>query len=277
MENVPRNQGLLKALRAASPLVHHLTNFVTVNDCANATLAVGASPVMSAAEAEAPQLAALASALVLNMGTPDEAQVRAMLAAAGVAADRGIPVVLDPVGAGATAYRRELSARLAAECHPSIVKGNAAEIAFLAGLESAQRGVDSVEAEGGIEKISRAAVALARRLSCVVLATGKTDIAADSRSAWAIAGGCPELGSVCGSGCMLGSVVASLAAVAGKDGALGAALSASLMFKLSGESATKSFSGLSSFRWAFMDALSNLGDAELDAAFTAGRVSRVDA
>lgn len=277
--HIPRIAGLMKAVRSASPLVHQLTNLVTINDCANAALAVGASPVMSLAAAEAPQLASLASALVLNMGTPDDAQVEAMLAAAAVACARGIPVVLDPVGAGATAYRRELSARLVSECRPSAIKGNAAEIAFLAGLEHSQRGVDSIESGDDVEKTARAALALARRASCVVLATGRTDIAADPFGAWAVSGGCPELGAVCGSGCMLGSVLACLAAASGREGILGAAVAASLAFKLSGEAAKGAARGLSSFRWAFMDALSRLGDDELEAAScgAAGRIVRAGA
>jgi hydroxyethylthiazole kinase len=275
METIPRIENVLKAVRAASPLIHHLTNFVTMNDCANATLAIGASPVMSAAEAEAPQLAAFSSALLINMGTPDEAQARAMLAAAQAAARKGIPLVFDPVGAGATAYRRELSARLLRECRPAIVKGNAAEIAFLAGIESAQRGVDSIEPAGDVEGRARAALALARRSGCVVLSSGETDIVANAESAWAVSGGRVELGSVCGSGCMLGSVSAALAAVCGKEGLFGTALAASLCFKLASESAASSGArGLSSFRWAFMDALSLLRDEDLDAACLPGQCER---
>ena len=279
MGSIPRIEGLIGKVRGSSPLVHHLTNLVTMNDCANATLAIGASPVMSASELEAPELAALASALVINMGTPDDAQVRSMLAAARVARERCIPIVFDPVGAGATEYRRKLSVRLLDQCGATIVKGNAAEIAFLAGLSSSQRGVDSLEGAEAIERTARAAVSVARRASCVVVATGAIDVVADSGGAWTIEGGCPELGRICGSGCMEASVAASLAAVASSSGArspgtcssgaLEAAISASLVFKLAGEAALSSPSaarGLSSFRWAFMDALSMISDEALDAA-----------
>lgn len=258
---------MIEALRAASPLIHHITNYVTMNDCANATLAIGGSPVMTAAVEEAPQMAALASALVLNMGTVDEGCLRAMLAAGRVAADRGIPVVFDPVGAGATEYRRNIALRIMEEIRPDIVKGNAAELSFLGGLASSQRGVDSRETAK-----ADALFAVAARYGCVAVATGEQDYVCDGAELWAVRGGNPPLGRVCGTGCMSASLAASLAAVSGEN-LLQAALSSCLAMKLAGEEAERialasgrgGTPGLSTFRWALMDALGRLDDLTLDA------------
>jgi hydroxyethylthiazole kinase len=259
---------IIELLRSKSPLIHHITNFVTMNDCANATLAVGGSPVMVSSAEEAPQMAALASALVLNMGTSDDANLAAMLAAGRVAKDRGIPVVFDPVGAGATAFRQRVSLRVMEEIRPDIVKGNAAELSFLGGLKSAQRGVDSLQTAK-----AEAMFAVASRFGCVAVATGEDDCVCDGAELWAVRGGNPTLGRVCGTGCMGASVIASLAAVSG-GAYLHASLSGCLAMKLAGEEAERiaqaarpgGAPGLSTFRWALMDALGWLDDAALDAA-----------
>lgn len=192
--------------------------------------------------------------------------------AARAARERDIPIVFDPVGAGATAYRREIAERILAECRPTAVKGNAAEIAFLAGRTAAQRGVDSLEPEAATPQIVAAAAHLARRNSCLVLATGPVDVVSDGEETWTVRGGCPEMGRVCGSGCMAASVLASFLAVAEAGTSRVAAIMASRGLKLAGEGArTAAPRGLSSFRWAFMDALSLLGDEALAAALDADR------
>lgn len=260
---------LIETLRSASPLIHHITNYVTMNDCANATLAVGASPVMVSSPEEAPQMAALASALVLNMGTSDEAGIRAMLSAGRTAKDRGIPVVFDPVGAGATPYRQALSLRIMDEVRPDFVKGNAAELSFLGGLKSAQRGVDSLESAK-----AEALFTVASRYACVAVATGEADHVCDGKTLYLVRGGNPTLGRVCGTGCMSASVLASMAAVS-PDAYLRAALSTCLAMKLAGEAAERAVSaaspdlapGLASFRVALMDNLSRMDDDALEAAW----------
>ena len=131
---------IMKKVRTACPLVHHITNTVTINDCANATLAIGASPAMVPSVEEAPELAALASALVLNIGTATVPEIEGMLAAGKVAKKRGIPIVFDPVGVGAMPYRQMTVRRILEEIGPTVIKGNAAEMSFLAGLKSEQRG-----------------------------------------------------------------------------------------------------------------------------------------
>lgn len=254
---------LMDALRAATPLVFHLTNDVTINDCANITLAIGASPLMSNAREEGLDLVAISSALVLNMGTADAEQAEYLIEAGKAAKEKGIPVVFDPVGVGASRFRNALAQRVLKEVQPDIIKGNGGEISFLAGLAAQQRGVDSLaDAEG------EAVLSLARQQTCLVMATGASDIISDGSSVWKISGGNAALGRVCGSGCMTTSVCASFAAVASAQGAslAEAALNAGVCMKYAAERAAKRLGRadmLSSFRWAFMDELCLLKDADV--------------
>lgn len=267
VESFPDISGIVGRVRLATPLILEVTNYVTMNDCANATLAIGASPVMSKATADASQLAKYADAVVLNMGMTDAAQVRAMLSAAKSAHDHHVPVVFDPVGAGATQYRQELAEMLLQATKPRIIKGNWAEIAYLGSFSATQNGVDSLENAQDLEKAVQAAVRTARRYNAIVLSTGAIDVASDGTGAWTIGGGVPELGKVCGSGCMLSAVAAAFMAETGSVNALRAALAASLSFKYCAEKAASigaAEKGLTSFRWAFMDALSIFDDAALD-------------
>jgi len=266
---------IMKKLRAACPLVHHITNTVTINDCANATLAVGASPAMVPSLEEAPELAAVASALVLNIGTVNGPEIEGMLAAGRVAKGRGIPVVFDPVGVGAMPFRQKTVRRILEEIGPAIIKGNAAEMSFLAGLKSEQRGVDSLE-----RARAEVVVEVARRWSCVAVATDEIDLVSDGKRVWSVRGGNELQGRVCGTGCMSASVHASLAAVM-PDELAKASVAACLVMKLAGEEAerlTRKIQeergvrpglplGLSTFRWAFMDALSWIDDEALERAF----------
>ena len=134
---------LFAHLREKRPLVHHITNYVTVNDCANITISVGAAPVMADAPEEVCEMVSFADALVLNIGTLNKGQIESMVLAGGMANDRGVPIILDPVGAGATHYRTESAQRLLDELKITILKGNAGEIGILAGAEASVRGVDS--------------------------------------------------------------------------------------------------------------------------------------
>jgi len=254
------NQPWISRTRAIGPLVHHLTNLVTINDCANITLCLGASPVMSDSHEEADQLTVLASALVLNMGTLNPPQVEAMVKAGEAARARGIPVVFDPVGAGATPYRQATARRIMDEVRPTIVKGNLAEIKFLVGLSSGQKGVDSLEEAGAPEAV----LALARAYGCVAAATGAVDHVSDGAGVWAVNGGRAELGRVTGTGCMTASLIGSLAG-AGADG-LTAALLGILVMDRAGEISGTEFDrglGMGHFRTGLFDAVGALTDADL--------------
>lgn len=194
----------LGAVRAKRPLVHHLTNYVTANDSANITLACGGSPVMASDIGEVAEMVTMAGALVLNIGTLSGSSVEAMVVAARRAGQLGIPVVLDPVGVGATSQRTAAAARIIAEAPLAVIRGNAAEIKTLAGLNAAIKGVDSAtdEADSG-----DAARRLADRLGCVVAVTGKTDIIVRGGDVCRIDNGHPLLRDVTGAGCMATSLV----------------------------------------------------------------------
>jgi len=193
----------LRRVRAAKPLVHHLTNVVTSNDCANATLLVGGLPVMANSPEEAEEMVGLAQALVLNIGTLHREQVEAMLLAGRRANARGLPVVLDPVGAGATGYRTTTALRLLEEIRITVVKGNAGEIATLAGEKAEVRGVES----GRVADLARPARALALSTGTVVAVTGAKDLVTDGgREQW-LEGGSARMGTFVGSGCVAASLV----------------------------------------------------------------------
>ena len=247
----------LRELRARRPLVHQITNYVVMNETANATLALGALPVMAHAPQEVEEMAAAASALVLNIGTLSEHWVEAMLLA-GKAAQ--CPIVLDPVGAGATRYRTETAGRLLIELDVTVVRGNAAEVATLAGREAEIRGVESIGAEGSAPDLARAA---AQQLGCVVSVTGPTDHVSDGRGVIAVQNGHELLGTVSGTGCMSTAVTGSfLAAKPGEP--LEAAAEALVAFGVAGEDAARDAHGPGTFHAGLYDALYNLDPDTLD-------------
>jgi hydroxyethylthiazole kinase len=251
---------LFARVREVRPLVHHITNFVTVNDCANVTLAVGAAPVMAEAPEEAAEMAGLADALVLNIGTLSSAQIEAMLLAGHAAHACGIPIVLDPVGAGATGFRTATALRLLDSLEITLVKGNAGEIGTIAGLEARVRGVDSVGLTGDpAEVCSR----LAARLGCVVAMSGPIDVVADENRVAFVENGHPLMSAVSGTGCMASSVTGAFAAVA--DDRFAAAVAGLAAFGLAGERAAERVAGPGTFRSGLLDALAGMEPAELTA------------
>jgi hydroxyethylthiazole kinase len=197
-------QKYLNRIRTSSPLVLCLTNTVTVTDCANSILAIGASPVMSEDPSDAATLAALASALVINIGTINDRSQTVMEAAADVAKNKGLPVVLDPVGAGASSRRLE-TAKFFLDA-ATIVRGNASEILSLAGQSGTQRGVDSsAKAEEG--HLTDMATRLAQDKKVIVAVSGKVDLITDGTKVIKIDGGTPLLTKLTGTGCMLSALV----------------------------------------------------------------------
>jgi len=162
----------LRELRERKPLVHQITNYVVMNETANATLALGALPVMAHAREEVEEMVGLASALVLNIGTLSEQWIEAMLLAGSAASARGNPVVLDPVGVGATAYRTDTARRILDQARVTVLRGNPGEVATLVGAEAEVRGVESIAA--GIEPAELAREA-GRQLGLVASVTGPVD------------------------------------------------------------------------------------------------------
>ncbi|KAG0325883.1 hypothetical protein BGZ99_010484 [Dissophora globulifera] len=240
---------LLTKLRSESPLTHHISNFVVMNDTANATLALGGSPIMAPCAAEAEDLSKVVSSVVLNIGTLTESWSK--------------PVVFDPVGVGATSLRASATLRILNNMHVDIIKGNAGEISAIAkligceGTESiAMRGVDSV---GGFSDPAAVVRAVAKRENCVVAMTGKIDYVSDGVRTVAIENGHRYQGRITGSGCMIASSIASFAAVSPNDH-FAAAVAGILALNLAGEHAgTRSdVRGPGTFRAAFIDEIENL-------------------
>ena len=244
----------LTRLRAARPLVHQITNYVVMNETANATLALGALPVMAHAREEVEEMVGLAGALVLNIGTLSPHWVEAMLAAGRAANGKGIPVVLDPVGAGATAYRTQTAKRILDEVDVTVLRGNAGEVATLVGVAAEVRGVESMGAGGDPYDLAREA---ARSLGVVASVTGPIDHVSDGERVLKIANGDPMLATVSGTGCMSSAITGCFLA-AKPDAPLEAATEALVAFGVAGEDAAIGAQGPGSFHVNLYDALANL-------------------
>jgi len=258
---------LLCAVREKRPLVHCLTNYVTVNDCANALLAVGAAPVMADDSGEAAEIAAIADAVVLNIGTLNAGTIPSMFAAGKSAAALGRPVVLDPVGAGASRLRTETALRLIAEIPFAVIRGNASEIKTLSAGSGSTRGVDADErdlAAGGLEALGAMACSLARKTGAVVAVTGPTDILSDGKRGAAVRNGHPLMSRITGSGCMLSAVIGGFCG-ASPDRLFEAVAAALCALGLAGEQAAQcaGSQGTGSFRTALIDSLSRMDEATL--------------
>jgi hydroxyethylthiazole kinase len=244
---------LLIKLRKERPLVHHITNYVTVNDCANITMCIGGTPVMADAMEEVAEMVSLAGSLVLNIGTLRSEQVDAMLVAGKEANRLDIPIVLDPVGVGATKYRTETAQLLLKELRISVLKGNAGEIGVLAGTGGTVKGVDSIGIVGRPVDVCRE---YAKRLGAVVVMSGTTDIVTDGDLTVLVDNGHEMMGSISGTGCMASSIVGSFAAVS-KDH-VPSSVAGLASFGIAGERAARSSKGPYSFKNALFDAVSAL-------------------
>jgi hydroxyethylthiazole kinase len=245
-------------VREKRPLVHHITNYVTVNDCANITISAGAAPVMADAPEEVCEMVTFAGALVLNIGTLNKGQIESMLLAGGIANDRQIPIVLDPVGAGATRFRTESAQRLLDELKITILKGNAGEIGILAGAEAFVRGVDS---QGVTGDPSRIAQHFAKESGVTVVISGPTDIVTDGRRILLVENGHQMMGSISGTGCMAASVTGAFAAVT--DDPVIASSAALAAFGIAGERAAAGARGPYSFKTALFDQMAALKPEDL--------------
>jgi hydroxyethylthiazole kinase len=250
----------LAAIRDRRPLVHQITNYVVMNETANATLALGALPVMAHAREEVEEMVGLASAVVLNIGTLSQHWVDAMLLAGRAAGEAKIPVVLDPVGAGATMYRTETARRLLNEVEVTVLRGNAGEIATLVGIGAEVRGVESIGTDGATTEVARAA---ARNLGLVVAMTGEVDRVSDGRRSLSVSNGHALLSTVTGTGCMSSAMVGCFLA-AKRDDPLEAAAEALAAFGVAGENAAREARGPGSFHVGLYDALAGLDPATLD-------------
>jgi hydroxyethylthiazole kinase len=243
----------LQLVRSTSPLVHNITNFVVMNNTANALLAIGASPVMAHAVEEVKDMVAIASSLVINIGTLSNTWVDAMFLAGDAAHIKGIPVVFDPVGVGATSYRNQVAAAIIARCKPSIIRGNASEIMSLAKETSTTKGVDSTVAS---ETALDAAKRLALEAGTVVVISGKEDFITDGKTIRCVKNGSSLMSRVTGMGCTATAIIGAFAAI--NQNPLLAALHAMTVMGVAGELAAEQAQGPGTMQLHFIDTLYNL-------------------
>lgn len=249
----------VESIRRQAPVVHNITNYVVMNSTANALLAIGASPVMAHAEEEIEEMVNIASALVINIGTLSERWIRSMFQAASRARQKGIPVILDPVGAGATTYRTKTARDLIESEPPSIIRGNASEIMALYDDTTRTRGVDSAAS-------SEAALDVAGRLSamhhCVVCISGATDYVIDKNNVMKIKNGHALMTRVTGLGCTASALCGAFAAV--EKSFFAATVEAMAVMGIAGEMAAGRAGGPGSLQINFLDCLYNLSQEDIN-------------
>ena len=258
---------ILKAVRQKKPLVQCITNFVTVNDCANILLASGGSPTMAGHPLEVEEAVRQVQALVCNLGAIES--VEAMILAGKEANRLGIPVVLDPVGAGGTQLRRDVTKRLLEEVHFSVIRGNASEIRYLAGQQTTGSGVDVSRLDEITEENLDAAVSMAaelsRKLGTVIAISGKIDVISNGSESCILRNGCATMARITGSGCMLTSLIGAFCGA--WDDAFPAACAAMAVMGISGELADekrlRNGTGNATFRNDLIDAVFNMTEEQL--------------
>ncbi|HPS59241.1 MAG TPA: hydroxyethylthiazole kinase [Spirochaetota bacterium] len=250
----------LELVRKNQPLVHHLTNWVTIYDCAQVVKSFGASPVMAHAAEESADMTSIASALVLNIGTLTPEFIESMISAALSANRKGIPVVLDVCGAGATKLRDEMCFKLLDKTRIDIIKGNASEVARISGADVQTRGVDSGTVSGSLVNI---AAELAVKRKCTVVITGKDDIITDGRRCFTVSNGHELMVHVVGTGCMAASVIGTFAGAA-PDDIVEAAAAGLCCFEIAAELAVKKCGGPGSFTNCLFDAIYTLDKDKLE-------------
>jgi hydroxyethylthiazole kinase len=251
---------LLLRIRERHPLIHHITNFVVMNDTANLTLALGALPVMAHAKEEVAEMVAAAGALVLNPGTLTPEWVESMLIAGRRANELAIPVIYDPVGVGATKLRSETGQRFLGTLHLAVVRGNSGEVGSLAGAGGLVKGVESVE---GVKDPVQVARSLAQKYQTVVAITGQRDILSDGKRVLGVDNGHALLKTITGSGCMATTAVAVFCAV--ESDALIATAAALACYGLAAQYAAQDAKGPGTFRAALLDAVYHLTPAQVEA------------
>lgn len=224
----------LDEVRRQKPLLHHITNFVVMNETANVTLCIGALPVMAHAREEVEEMVRAARALILNIGTLTPELIESMTLAGRVANELNIPIILDPVGVGATSLRIESARHLIKSLKIDVIRGNSAEISILAGYGGRIKGVESI---GGLDNMLEIVKEFAFKRDCVVAVTGKEDLVSDGRSVALVGNGDPMLSMVTGTGCMATTLIGAFAAVQ-KDRFL-ATVGGLVAFGLAGEIAAR--------------------------------------
>jgi hydroxyethylthiazole kinase len=248
----------LSAIRDQKPLIHNITNYVVMNYTANALLAMGASPVMAHATNEVEDMVSFAGALVLNIGTLSNEWITAMLKAGRKASEQQTPIILDPVGSGATALRTRSAKKIIAETDISVIRGNASEILSLRHQESKTKGVDAIHS---VDEAAKAAKVLAQELKTTLAITGPVDLITDGARVIRVANGHPLMGYVTGTGCTATVTIGAFLAV--DDDPVSATVTALAYFGLAGEVAGQKASAPGSFMIQMIDALYTITPQDL--------------
>lgn len=249
----------LSKIRTETPLIHNITNYVVMNFTANVLLATGASPVMAHAKSEVEQMVAYSKALVLNIGTLDENWIDSMILAGQKATELKIPIILDPVGSGATQLRASAARTILNECNVTIIRGNASEILSLTDNNYQTRGVD---ASHSVDEAENVAADLANTLGSTLAITGETDIVTDGKILFKITGGNPLMAKVTGTGCASTAMVAAFAGIESTPTIV--ATSALAFMAHAGSLAASTSNGPGTFVPHFIDALYNTTAEELE-------------
>ncbi len=250
----------LSILRKNKKLIHCITNPISINQCANAILAVGARPIMAEHPLEVKEITATASALMLNTGNITDIRMKSMIISAQEARNIGIPFMLDAVGAACSALRRSFVEKIINEYSPDIIKGNYSEIYALYNETYHSSGIDA-DKNLDINSMNEIIPLLAEKYNSVILASGAVDLITDGKKIIQIKNGTSMLSSITGTGCMLGALCASFLSVLP---ALDAAYTAAALLGIAGELAEKSANGSGSFGCELIDALSNIKDEEIE-------------
>lgn len=248
-----RASDVMAAVREQKPLVHNITNFVVMNITANIILAAGGLPIMAHAREEVEEMVSASNALVLNIGTLWQEQIEAMLLAGKKANELNIPVIFDPVGVGATAYRTDSALKILSEVKMAIIRANPAEMAALCGRSAVIRGVESASGGADAEEIAREAGA---RYECAAAVTGPTDIISDGTRVYRVHNGTPMMATITGTGCMASAVCGCFAAVE-RDSAV-AATSALAAYGMAGFMAAHISKGPGTFNANLFDLMANM-------------------
>ncbi len=261
---------IIENVRAKCPIVHNITNYVTVNDCANIVLACGASPIMADDINEVEDITSICSALNINIGTLNSLTIKSMLAAGKKAGELGHPIIFDPVGAGASELRTKTALSIVNEVHPTVIRGNISEIRTISKGSGTTKGVDAdINDKITIENLPqtvRFAKNLSKETNAVIAITGAIDIVADSKKAYCIFNGKPMMSSITGTGCQLSALTAAFVA-ANTENELEAVAAAVCTMGVCGEIAFERLEkgdGNSTYRNYIIDAVYNLSGEELE-------------
>lgn len=249
----------LELIKRRNPLVHHITNYVSVNDCANITLTIGASPIMSDEIDDIKDLIKISNALVLNIGTLNNRTIESMVYFGKEANKINIPIVLDPVGAGATKLRTETALKILEEVKINVLRGNMSEIKSLLGVSFNTKGVDSTEKMDGAEYIASSA---ANRFNCVVGISGEVDVISDGKEIYKVSNGHNNLTKITGTGCMVTSLIGSFLGAGCES--LTSCVASYIVMGICGEEAYKKVgNNIGTFKVKLFDELFNLDEVKI--------------